>query len=98
MSAKTAYQFDLAGLYLCETVAHESPLEPGVFHVPARCTLTPPPADVPDDKWPRWNGSSWDIVIRPQASKVANDPLTKLQAFLSDNPDVAALIASPHQP
>lgn len=101
MSTTPAYQFDLAGLYLCETVAHESPLEPGVFHVPARCTLTPPPEHVPDDKWPRWNGSSWDLVIRPKPSTPslhAEDPLSKLQTFLRDNPDVAALINAPQQP
>lgn len=92
--SKTAYQFDPAGLYQGETAADESPLEPGVYLLPARCTLVAPPADVPDGKWPRWNGKAWDLVNRPAPAAPANDndPVAKLQAFLASNPDVAALL------
>lgn len=41
---KTVYQTDSTGLYVGETEADESPLEPGVFHIPAGCTETAPPA------------------------------------------------------
>ncbi|WP_435605886.1 phage major tail tube protein [Pseudomonas knackmussii] len=58
-----AYQFNLAGLYVGETEADESPMEPGVYLVPAHCTLIAPPADVPDGRWPRFNGTSWSLVI-----------------------------------
>lgn len=95
MSAtKPAYQFDLAGHFVAPTVAHASPREPGVYLLPARCTLTPPPADVPANKWPRWNGSAWQLVNRPTPAPAAEpeDPVAKLQAFLAQNPDVAALL------
>lgn len=89
-----AYQFDRAGLYVGTTTADESPLEPGVYLLPARCTLDSPPAYVPADKWPRWNGRAWDLVNRPAPAAAANDndPVAKLQAFLAANPDVAALL------
>lgn len=91
MTTETAYQFDHAGLLVGRTEADESPLEPGVFLLPARCTFTPPPEDVPADKWPRWNGAGWGLVNRPTAPEAEN-PLAKLQAFLQANPDVAALV------
>lgn len=87
-----AYQTDRAGLFICETVADASPLEPDVWLVPAGAVLQAPPADVPDGQWPRWNGSSWDLVPRPIVNAPAS-PVEKLAAFLSANPDVAALIA-----
>lgn len=89
-----AYQFDRAGLLQGITEADESPLEPGVYLLPARCTLTPPPADVPDDKWPRWNGAAWSLVNRPQPDAPAgdNDPVAKLRDFLAANTDVAAIL------
>lgn len=91
MSTKPAYQFDLAGLFIGETVSYESPLEPGVFLLPAQCTYMAPPAEVPDDKWPRWNGAAWDLVARPEPT-TEPDAVAKLAAFLAANPDVAALI------
>lgn len=91
MNTKPAYQCDLAGLFAGVTVADESPLEPGVFLLPAGCTFTPPPDDVPDEKWPRWNGVVWELVNRPKPPAPA-DPLAKLQAFLTANPDVADLL------
>lgn len=88
------YQLNGAGLLIGETDAPESPLEPGVFHIPAGCTESPPPAEWTEDKWPRWNGSQWQLVNRP-AEQVEPSPLEKLQAFLAANPDVAALVEPP---
>lgn len=85
-----AYQFNTAGFYEGPTEADESPLEPGVFLMPARTTLAAPPAEVPDGQWPRWNGSTWALVNKPQPLRV--DPVAKLQAFLVANPDVASLL------
>lgn len=88
-----AYQYDRAGLYQGQTEADESPLEPGVYLLPARSTFTAPPMDIPDDRWPRWNGVAWDLVNRPQHPAVTHDdPVAKLQQFLAANPDVAALL------
>lgn len=91
MNTKPAFQYDNAGLFIGETVSHASPLEPGVFLLPARCTYVAPPADVPADKWPRWNGAAWDLVTRP-APNAEPSAVAKLQQFLAANPDVAALI------
>lgn len=86
-----AYQTDRAGLYAGETVADESPLEPGVLIVPAGAVIVPPPATVPEGQWPRWNGSSWDLVPLPPR-RTDPSPAEKLASFLAENPDVAALI------
>lgn len=91
--SRLCYQLDRAGLLQGETVADESPLEPGVFLLPAGCTLTAPPQLVPEGQCPRWNGSTWDFVTKPTPAN-DNDPVAKLQAFLRDNPDVAALLPS----
>lgn len=94
MKTIPAYQFDLAGLYVEETEADESPLEPGVFLSPARCTLVRPPESWPSDKWPRWDGSNWMLVVRPSMPEQLQEesPEAKLKRFLMDNPDVAHMI------
>lgn len=91
MTAKTAYQFDHAGLLVGTTDADESPLEPGVFLLPTRCTFLKPPRRIPNGKWPRFNGVKWAMVSRPTQRETEN-PLAKLQAFLQANPDVADLL------
>lgn len=94
MKTKTVYQYDLAGMFTGATEADESPLEPGVWLIPARCVQMEPPA-VTGDQWPRWNGAAWQIVTlqRPAATEDA-DPVAKLRDFLNSNPDVAALLQS----
>lgn len=93
--SKPAYQYDRSGYLVGITEADESPLEPGVYLVPSGCTLSVPPEELPDDKWPRWNGSTWMLASRPQQpSANDNNPVEKLRAFLSENPDVAELIAT----
>lgn len=91
MNQITAYQTDRAGLFLCETMADESPLEPGVFLIPAGAVEQPPPSEWPDDKWPRWNGYAWDLIAKPSADETAK---IKLAAFLARNPDVLGLIST----
>lgn len=88
-----AYQTDRAGHYTGDTVADECQVQPGVFYAPAGCTLTPPPNDWPNDKWPRWTGSSWDLVTKPAAAN-DNTPVGKLAAFLAANPDVQEMISN----
>ncbi|MBU9155059.1 phage tail protein [Burkholderia gladioli] len=89
MKTKTVYQTDRAGMFQAETDAHESPLEPGVFHIPARAVLVPPPSTWPDGQWPRWSGREWELVTRPSS---VPDAATKLRDFLAANPDVAKLV------
>ena len=93
MTTKTAYQFDAAGVFIGTTEADESPLEAGVFLLPARCTYIAPPDDLPADKWPRWNGFAWSLVNRPTTGTAEpENALAKLQAFLNAIPDVAGLL------
>lgn len=87
------YQYDIAGLYQGQTQADESPLEPGVWLMPARTTATPPPAEIPEGQRARWNGVRWELVAATTPRQ--DDPVAKLAAFLDANPDVAALLEQP---
>lgn len=95
---KIVYQIDLSGRYLGETEADPSPLETGVWLMPAGTVEPSPPPqnEWPDGMWPRWVGSRWEYTGLVRTSAPApQDPaatLAKLQAFLTSNPDVAALI------
>lgn len=94
MKTKTVYQYDLAGLFVGQTDADESPLEPGVFHIPARCVEVAPP-DFSGDQWPRWNGAKWELItVSPANDNQPASPVDKLRDFLNANPDVAALIGN----
>lgn len=87
-----AYQYDHAGVYLGETEADPSPLEPGKYLLPARCTTTPPPTDISEGEVARWNGGAWGIVSAPAIARSSSDPVSKLREFLNENPDVAYLL------
>lgn len=91
MTQKTVYQTDRAGQYAGQTLADESPLEPGVYHLPQGAIETAPPDTWPEHQWPRWNGHAWELINRPvpPAEPTATE---KLAAFLLANPDVAALV------
>ncbi|RQS60419.1 phage tail protein [Burkholderia sp. Bp8986] len=92
MNAKTVFQTDRAGLYVGPVEADESPLEPGVYLMPARAVEAAPPGSWPDEKWPRWNGVAWELVTNPVIAMPQADATAKLRAFLQSNPDVAELI------
>lgn len=97
MNAKTVYQYDLAGLYAGQTDADESPLEPGVFLIPARCVEVAPP-EPNGDQWPRWNGAKWELItVSPANDNQPASPVDKLREFLNANPDVAALIGATNE-
>lgn len=67
MNYQKAYQFDAVGNYLGETKAFESPLEAGVYHLPAMTTLVAPPS-VSDNEVAKWSGSEWtvELILPPQ--------------------------------
>lgn len=95
MNTKTVYQTDNSGLYVGATQADESPLEPGVWLMPAKTVEAAPPADWPADKWPRHNGSGWVLANKPvPAAANDNSAVVKLQQFLQANPDVVELISN----
>lgn len=59
------YRFDETGVFDYEDDAIESPLEPGVFLVPAfATTVSPPPFDATVELV-RWNGSVWMLESIP---------------------------------
>lgn len=91
MADKTVYQADREGWYRGEEVAHESPLEPGVWLIPAGAYEdSPPDQPWPDGMLPRRSANRWVMQSMPTQSSIT--PLDKLAAFLAANPDVAALI------
>lgn len=97
MTTKIVYQYDIAGMFTGETEADESPMEPGVFLIPAYCVEIAPP-EYSGDQWPRWNGAKWQLVtVTPANDNAEIDPIEKLRSFLNANPDVAALISATNE-
>lgn len=86
---KLAYMYDSAGFYTGSTEATASPLESGVYLLPANATLQEPP-EATEGKQARWNGTSWSLVATQIGSEEV--AITKLKEFLANNPDVAALL------
>lgn len=60
---KTVYQLNQDGEYTGETIAHESPLEPGVYLIPGRCVETAPP-ETEKGQVAVWDGV-WTLVDAP---------------------------------
>lgn len=85
---KLVYQYDDNGYFMYETVADESPLEPGIFLYPRNTTDCPPP-NCNDKFIPRWLDNKWVLEEINQTT-----PLKKLLDFFQDNPDVWHLINS----
>lgn len=79
-------------------LADESPLEPGVFLIPAGAHEDAPPLRLSwgEGLWPRRIGGEWVMQVLP-APQPVQSAAEKLAAFLAANPDVAAMIegASP---
>jgi hypothetical protein len=58
---KTVYQTDSYGLFVEEVQARESPLEPGVYLIPAGCVEEPPPA-AEATKVAVWSAGTWALI------------------------------------
>lgn len=58
------YQTDNDGVLVGQTVADESPLEPGVYLIPAGCVLRVPPP-CPSGMRVRWTGDDWTVEAIP---------------------------------
>lgn len=65
MSEKIVCQLDDNGYFVSTTIADESPLEPGVFLIPARCVDAPAPKEFPGQRV-KWTGSDWAYEDIPQ--------------------------------
>lgn len=86
---KTVYLYDSMGFFTGSALADPSPLESDVYILPANATMDAPPAPE-EGKQARWNGSHWVNVT----TQIGDDAVAvnKLKEFLSNNPDVAALL------
>lgn len=72
MNTKTVYQVGQDGLYLGPTLADESPLEPGVFLIPAGCVEVEPPG-TGYNEIQRWTGKEWVVeTIPPEVEEPEN--------------------------
>lgn len=85
------FQFNNAGMYVGKSIADPSPLELGVYLIPANSTAVPVPDQWSDDQWPRYNGQDWELITKP-TEKVEQSAAEKLAEFLNHNPDVLELI------
>jgi hypothetical protein len=66
------YQTDRHGAYVGEVDADESPLEPGVFLIPAGCVELPPPA-VAEGKVAVWEGGVWLVKNVPPPTETPDE-------------------------
>ena len=64
---KLVSQLNSAGYFLNATFADESPLEPGVYLLPAGCIDQTPP-DIPNGRLALWDfkNSKWDFVVNEE--------------------------------
>lgn len=67
MEQKKVYSYDgKTGLYVGETVADESPLEPGVFLIPRHATEQEPPSEIAAGFAAFWRGNIWSVEAIPE--------------------------------
>jgi hypothetical protein len=67
---KNAYSFHPeTGTFIGIDFAQESPLEPGVFLLPAGATFVEPP-QVPEGKQAVWKGGSWEVQDIPEPEPI----------------------------
>lgn len=72
---KIVYQTNPEGIYIGETLADESPLEPGVWLIPGGCVETPPPVLAEGElaKWD-WVAMTWSVIPKPAEPEPEPDP------------------------
>lgn len=74
MNTKTVYQTDKDGWFVSAVDADESPLEEGVFLIPAGCVEVAPPQTVPTGSYPKWDGTQWVVTAIPAVPTPVVDP------------------------
>lgn len=78
MEKKPVYNYDpTTGEYTGENIANESPLEPGVYLIPAHSTEIAPP-ETSEHEAAVWNGTTWEVVEdwRGREGYVNGEPTT----------------------
>ncbi|MDP4146593.1 MAG: hypothetical protein Q8936_19310 [Bacillota bacterium] len=79
------YNYDTNGIYIGCDDADESPLEPGVFLIPANATTVEPP-ELDSEHLAVWNGAAWGIqdislaVPKPEENEIKEQDEPKTQA------------------
>lgn len=76
---KTVYRYDEDNCYIGTDRAFESPLEKGVFHIPANCTEIEPPEGKEGFKI-KWNGEAWEYEEIPKEPEPEQPTLDELKA------------------
>lgn len=91
MNTKQVSQLDYAGYFIGTAVADESPLEAGVFLLPAGSIDVPAP-DIPEGKIAKWEGAwVFEDIPQPQPSPepAPVDPkevrIAELKQFLKES-------------
>jgi hypothetical protein len=84
--AKIVYQTNAAGVFVGAAEADESPLEPGVYLLPAGCIEVKPPATAGND-YAVWNGVEWQVKTPPIPDRVIPPTLPDLKVTLSAQVD-----------
>ncbi|SEN67728.1 hypothetical protein SAMN05216227_102039 [Pseudorhodobacter antarcticus] len=88
---KTVIQLDDKGFFTGFTTADESPLEPGVYHMPGGAVDAPNPPELSQGEQAKWDGKAWAVV--PPEPEPEPEPVPE--------PTIAerreAMVASPAQ-
>lgn len=85
----------VTGEYLGSSTADESPLEPGVFHIPADATELEPPT-IPAGKAAVFSENNWSVVEDHRGTTYwTPDAVSHTVTTLGALPDGAILIAPP---
>lgn len=83
MTTKIVSQINSIGVFVGASIAYESPLEPGVFLIPAGAVDAEPPA-VPEGKRATWNGNGWTLEDLPVTPGVDPDPEKTPEELLAE--------------
>lgn len=74
MKHKTVSQLDAAGYFVGETIAHESPLEPGKFLIPGGAIDREPPQAIEPGKRYRPAAKGWEAEDIPETPATKPEP------------------------
>lgn len=71
------YNFDSRGMFTCESIADESPLESGIFLIPANATPIAPP-DLSANEIAVFNDGAWSVIHVQEPQEIEQRPINAL--------------------